>query len=166
MSSSKVWPYSIAIAIFAVIVASIVTVKISINAPVHESDLYMIDYHDADKRANEILSNSIEFNKRYSLKYETENFTKNGTILKYIILDKMGNVVQNAKITVHLTRPQTHAMDREISDFTLVDGAYVSSPLTLEEDGRWDIIAKVSVDEYERFLSIKTSTQAKMIEEF
>ncbi len=166
MRYAKVWPYSIATAIFLVFLAAIATVVVSLKAPVHESDLYMIDYHDADNRANEILQDNIDFNKKYTITYETQNFKKDGTVLKYSVKNLDGSVVDDAKIKVKLTRPDTHDLDKMVELFKLVDGVYESTPIKLEKEGRWDVIAKVSVEGLNRYLSIKTSTQEDLKKEF
>ncbi|MDX9813660.1 MAG: FixH family protein [Sulfurimonas sp.] len=166
MKNAKIWPYSIAVAIFLIFMASVATVMISLKAPVQESDLYMIDYHDADKRVNEILSDAIEFNAKYNFYYTTDSFFKKGTQLKYKLVDKNNQVVDGAKISVLLTRPHTKANDKTIEDFSFNGSEYLSKPLDLEDDGRWDIIAKVEVGSLSRYLSIKTSTLEDMVKEF
>ena len=166
MSSSKVWPYSIAISIFLIFVAAVVTVVIATKAPVQESNDYMMNYHQADDKANEIIKNNIEFNKKYRVEYVTNNFGIDGVVLKYKISDVNQNVINNAKIKVILTRPDTKTMDIEIDEFSVEQGIYTFKEIKLPKEGRWEIIAKINIDNYERYFNIKTSTANKEAIEF
>lgn len=166
MSSSKVWPYSIAISIFLIFIAAVVTVVIALRVPVQESNDYMMNYHQADDKANEIIKNSIEFNKKYRVEYVSSDFGMSSVVLKYKISDVSQNAINNAKIKVVLTRPDTHNMDIELDEYSVNEGIYTFNEFKLPKEGRWEIIAKITIDNYEKYYNIKASTLNKETIEF
>lgn len=166
MKSDKIWPYSISGAIFLIFIASIVTVFISLKSPVAESELYMMNYHEADDKANDIINKEIAFNKAYSISYITDSFKKDALELKYKIVDTNNQPVDGAKFKIVLTRPDTTKDDIVLESYSVSDGIYSFSKTSLPKDGRWDVLAKVSIGDKERYLNIKTSTTNQEVIEF
>ncbi|MDQ1263246.1 MAG: hypothetical protein QG559_247 [Campylobacterota bacterium] len=165
-SKAKAWPYAIAISIFLIFLASVATIVIASKAPVQKSNDYMMDYHEADERANEIIKESIEFNKKYKVEFLAQDFNVKNTILKYRISDTSLVPIDNASIKVILTRPDTHKHNIELDKYEIENGVYTFSMPELPQEGRWDIIAKIKIDDLERFYNIKTDTRTKTAVEY
>ena len=160
-SNGKIWPYAIGLSIFLVFVAAVATVVITSTLPVENSDTYMMGYHEADAKANELIEEKIAFNEKYKLKFLSDSLDVEGSTLSYKITDIQDNAVNNAKVLVIVTRPNKHKYDQELNNPTIVDGVYTFSNVKLEVEGRWDIMAKVNIDKNERFYNVKMDTRSK-----
>lgn len=166
MQKNNFWPYAITLSILAVFGASVATVVIASSTPVQKSDTYMMDYHEADDRANEIINNSIAFDKLYSIKFAPKSFSSKNALIAYKIEDKQGNIVKDAKLEVVLTRPDTHQYDIRLNGSLLKDGLYSFNSVKLPKEGRWDIMAKVTIGKHQKFYNLKTDTRSTMAEEY
>ena len=160
-SSGKVWPYAIGISIILVFGGCIATIMVAVKLPVEKSDTYMMGYHEANDRADEIIKNRIAFNKKYNIEYMTQSLNLSDTVLKYKVSDLNGNAVNNANIKAIITRPNNHKNDQELLNPTVQEGVYTFNSVTLPLEGRWDIMAKVTVGENQRFYNVKADTRAK-----
>jgi len=156
-----IWPYSIAIAIILVFGACVATIVITSKLPVEKSDTYMMGYHEADAKANELIQAAIDFNRKYKIKYITDSLHVEASVIKYELLDIDNNPVNDAKIKIIVTRPNNHKHDQELSNPTVENGIYTFSKIKLPQEGRWDIMAKVNVGDFQRFYNVKTDTRTK-----
>ncbi len=166
LSNGKIWPYAIGASIITIFGACVATVFIANTLPVEKSDTYMMGYHEANDKANELLQAKILFEKHYKIEYITEEFGTTKAILSYKISDKDANPIDNANIKVVVTRPNNHKHDQELSNPKVQNGIYTFEPITLPQEGRWDIMAKVSIGELERFYNIKTDTRGMQAVEY
>ena len=164
--SGKIWPYAIGISITAVFGACVATIIIANTLPVEKSDTYMMGYHQADAKANELIKARIEFDKKYKVQYVTDSLSLDESVIKYKVSTYRGNIVDNAKIIVVVTRPNNHKHDQELSNPTVSNGVYTFSKISLPVAGRWDIMAKVTVNDVERFYNVKADTRAKEVYEY
>ncbi|MFA6138802.1 MAG: FixH family protein [Sulfurimonas sp.] len=160
-NSGKIWPYAISISIALIFGAAVATVVIATSSPVEKSDAYMMDYHEADAKANELIEARIAFDKKYKIEYITDSLNCNGSVVKYKVSDLNSNKVSDANITVVVTRPDSHQFDRELSNPTIENGVYSFDSINLEKEGRWDIMAKVSVGDLQRYYNVKADTRVK-----
>jgi len=160
-SNGKIWPYAIGLSIFLVFIAAVATVIIAQKLPVEKSDTYMMGYHEADAKANELIQARIDFNKKYKIEYITESLHVEGSVIKYKVLDLDNNPVNNADLKIIVTRPNNHKHDQELNNPVVENGVYTFSKITLPKEGRWDIMAKVNVDNLQRFYNVKTDTRSK-----
>ena len=160
-SNGMIWPYSIAIAIILVFGACVATIVITSKLPVEKSDTYMMGYHEADAKANELIQAAIDFNRKYKIKYITDSLHVEASVIKYELLDIDNNPVNDAKIKIIVTRPNNHKHDQELSNPTVENGIYTFSKIKLPQEGRWDIMAKVNVGDFQRFYNVKTDTRTK-----
>lgn len=160
-SSGRIWPYAIGGAIVLVFGACVATIVVTSKMPVEKSDTYMMDYHDADASANEIIEARIAFDKKYKIEYKTESLSLENAEIKYKITDIDGNAVDNASVKVVVTRPTNHKHDQELLNPSVSEGVYSFAPIKLAEAGRWDIMAKIDIGENQRFYNLKTDTRAK-----
>ncbi|WP_324172078.1 FixH family protein [Sulfurimonas sp.] len=168
MSKSKgmIWPYAIGISIALVFGACIATVIIANQLPVEKSDTYMMGYHEADAKANELLQARIDFDKEYKVEYVTDGLSLKNTVIKYKITTINLEEVKNAKIEVVVTRPNNHKHDQTLKSSTIVDGVYTFSSIELPVEGRWDIMAKISVGDKKRYFNVKADTREKEVFEY
>lgn len=165
-SSGRIWPYAIGASIVLIFGACVATVIVTNTLPVEKSDTYMMGYHEADEKANDILKAAIEFNKKYKVEYITEEFDPQNCVIKYRVGDIDSNPINDADIKVVITRPDNHKYDQELKNPTVLNGVYTFEALKLPQEGRWDIMAKVSVKGLERFYNIKTDTRSKEVVEY
>lgn len=165
-SSGKIWPYAIGISIILIFGACIATVTVAGTLPVQKSDTYMMDYHEADAKANDILNAAIEFNKKYKIECVQNILKTKDGVVKYKITDIDSNPVNTAKIKVIITRPDSRQYDMELKEPSIENGVYTFNISELPKEGRWDIMAKVSIDAFERFYNIKTDTRNSQIVEY
>ena len=166
LSNGRIWPYAIGASIIFIFGACVATIVVTSTLPVQESDTYMMSYHHADAQANELINAKIDFDKKYNIEYVTDTFTKEKCVIAYRVSDKESNPVNNATIKVMLTRPSTHKNDQEINNPSVENGIYTFEAMALPEDGRWDIMAQVSVGELSRFYNVKTDTRGMDIVEY
>ena len=166
LSSGRVWPYAIGASILFIFGACVATIVVASKLPVEASDTYMMNYHQADASANELIEAQIAFDKKYKLEYVNNGISLENTILQYKLSDREGNPVENAEIKVVLTRPNNHKYDQEFVDPKREGGVYTFSSIALPQEGRWDIMAKISVDDLSRFYNIKADTRYKHIQEY
>jgi nitrogen fixation protein FixH len=160
-SNGRIWPYAISISIILVFGACIATIMVAVKLPVEKSDTYMMGYHEANDRADEIIENRIAFDKIYKVEYITDALSLDNTVLKYRISDVNGNAINEANVKAIITRPNNHKNDQELVDFVVNDGVYTFSSVTLPLEGRWDVMAKVKIGENQRFYNVKADTRVK-----
>lgn len=165
-NSGRIWPYAIGASIVLIFGACVATIVVANKLPVEKSDTYMMGYHEADAKANEILKAAIDFNKKYKVEYITDEFEMQNCVIKYRVTDINSNPINNANIKVIITRPNNHKHDQELKNPTILDGVYTFEPLKLAQEGRWDIMAHVSVENLQRFYNIKTDTRSKEVVEY
>ena len=160
-SNGKIWPYAIGISIFLVFLAAIATVIIANKLPVENSDTYMMGYHEADAKANELITAKINFDKKYKLKFLSDSLHVENSTIAYKVTDKNNNDINNAKIVIVVTRPNQHKFDQELTTPTVKNGIYTFSNIKLQVQGRWDIMAKVIIGQEQRFYNVKMDTRSK-----
>ncbi len=156
-----IWPYAIGASIVLVFGACVATILVANKLPVEKSDTYMMGYHEADAQANELIKARIAFDKKYSIKYITDELSLNNSTIKYTLVDKDSNSIENAKIEVVITRPNNHKYDQKLSALAYENGQYTSPEIKLPVEGRWDIMARVSVGDLQRYYNVKADTRSK-----
>lgn len=165
-SNGKIWPYAIGISILLVFGACVGTVVITNTLPVENSDTYMMGYHEADAKANELIQEEINFNKKYKVKYITESLNTDSSEIKYTVSDLDNNPVNNAKIKIVITRPNNHKHDQELLNPKVENGVYTFAKTTLAQEGRWDVMAKIDIGENQRFYNVKADTRSTSAYEY
>ena len=165
-SNGKIWPYAIGISIFLVFIAAVATVIIANKLPVEDSDTYLMNYHEADAKANDLIQERIDFDKKYNIKYISNGLNLESSTIQYLVSDKNFNPVNNAELMIMVTRPNKHKYDQELKNPSVKNGVYTFSNVKLEKEGRWDIIAKIKVGEVTRFFNVKADTRAKEAYEY
>ncbi|MFT5835414.1 MAG: nitrogen fixation protein FixH [Sulfurimonas sp.] len=165
-SNGKIWPYAIGTAIVLVFGACVATVIITSTLPVEKSDTYMMGYHEADAKANDLINARIAFDKKYKIAYITEGLSLDSSVIKYKVSDLESQAIGNAKIEVVVTRPNNHKHDQTLKSSNYENGVYTFPSIKLPVEGRWDIMAKVSVGDLQRFYNVKADTREKVTYEY
>lgn len=166
LNSGKLWPYAISASIALIVCAGIATIVIASASPIQKSDTYMMDYHEADNTANEIIEAAIAFDKKYKIEYLNKGLLTDEATIKYRVTDRDSNPVDNAKIKVLITRQTTHKYDQELTNPTVKDGIYTFKIASIKEIGRWDMMAKISINNLQKFYNIKVDTRNSEVVEY
>ena len=166
LSNGRIWPYTITFLIIMVFGFCVATIVVTSKLPVENSDTYMSYYQDVDANANKFIQARIDFNRKYNIKYLSDKVNSKGTVFRYKITNLDSHPISDAKIKLIVTRPNTHKYDIELNNPTYQDGIYSFANTILPKEGRWDIIAKINVGEFERFYNIKTDTRKKEVKEY
>ena len=155
IEEKKFWPHTVILMIVGIIIASGFTIKIAINNPVHEENIFMDSYQNVDENINEILILQHQFNQKYDIKAnEKLSFGENEVKIK--VIDKSnGNLVENAKVTLLVTRPETTEFDQKLENLKYKNGSYIAESIKLEKQGRWFIMPRVTVDKLVGFTKLE-----------
>ncbi len=156
-NSGIIWPIGIAISLLCVVGLGAWTIVETGKEPVEESDIYMNKYQDVDNNANDFINAKIAFDKKYSIAYIGEKLDANDAKFIYKITTKDGQLVNDAKIKVIATRPQTHKQDLILEDANISNGMY-SFATKLPGIGRWDIMASINIGADKRYYNLHMDT--------
>ncbi|QSZ42802.1 hypothetical protein GJV85_11980 [Sulfurimonas aquatica] len=159
MSKGRIWPYSIAASIILVFGFCVATIVVTQSAEIQESDAYMSKYQVADLNANILIQAKIEFDKKYNVKYLNSTTLKEDTDISYKISDKNGNAVNDAVLTLAISRPETNKLDQTLSPTIVENGVYTFTDAKFSKAGVWNLILKVEIGKNYRFLNIKSDTR-------
>jgi len=166
LSNGRIWPYTIAFLVTMVFGFCVVTIMIANTLPVEKSDTFMSYYQDVDANANKLIQARIDFNRKYKIEYVTGQINDKGTVFRYKITDMDLNLVSDAKIKLIITRPNTHKYDIELDNPRFENGVYLFPSTVLPKEGRWDIMAKINVGNFQRYINFKTDTRTTKIVEY
>lgn len=158
-NAGKKWPWMIAISTIIVIGFSVATIKVAINNPVEMSEYGMQSYHEYDDNVNDIINAKIEFDKQYTIAFLTPQISEQASVIAYAVKDKSGNAIEDANISVILTRPDTCKLDIALDKPRVKNGVYTFKAIDLPQAGRWDIMAKITVGENQRYYNVKADTR-------
>lgn len=165
-NAGRKWPIIIAVSTAAVIILGSLTIKMAINNPVEVSNYGMQEYHDYDNNVNDIINAKIAFDQKYSITFLTPQITEKGALIAYQVTDKSGKAVNEAKIDVVLTRPDTTKLDVNLTQPSVSEGKYTFNAVDLPKVGRWDILAKVAVGADQRYYNLRADTRESKTVEF
>jgi len=157
--AGRKWPWIIGVSTITVIGFSIATIKVALNNPVEMSEYGMQSYHTYDDNANDIINAKIAFDQNYTIAFLTPQLLEKKSVLVYQVRDKSGNAINDAKVEVVLTRPDSTRFDVNLSSPSVSEGKYTFNAVDLPKVGRWDILAKVSVGDKQRYYNLKADTR-------
>lgn len=166
LSSGKQWPIAITIGVILLVIACGVTIYVSFLQPLQEDTDLMLDYHTLDANVNDVIVAEIAFNKKYKLSYIGEPVSTQGSTVAYRLVDMNGNPVENARIDLSIVRPIVHQDDITFSAPRIENGNYYFEDVKVPAQGRWNILAKVSVGEDFRHMNLKSDTMDKDVYEY
>ena len=161
LKSGKAWPYAIGIAITFVFFLGVGTIIVTSKADTQISDDYMTNYQDVDAKANDLIKARIAFDKKYKLKYVTEQIVKDGCDVTYKLTTLDGKAVPGAKMVLAVSRPETEQYSKKMDNALFENGVYVFKDVTFPKEGVWNLLLKVSVNGMSRFYPLKTDTRIK-----
>lgn len=165
LSSGKLWPIAIALAITMVFGFGVATVIVTGKADIQPSDRYMTYYQDADAKANDLIKARIKFDKKYKISYISDGIATGKTV-SYKLTDVEGNPINNAKIILATSRPETKVFDQRLNEPQVKDGVYTFDGLKFPKAGVWNLEAKITVADKSRFYNIKADTRTTNSYEF
>jgi len=165
ISNGKIWPYAIGSAIALVFSFCVMTIIVTTKADVQKSDDYMMSYQDADESANKLIKARMLFDQKYSIKYISKGISSDKPI-EYKIVDKNNDAINNAKIVIAISRPETHDLDQKLEKPTVKNGIYSFSGAKFTKAGIYNIIAKVIIGKDYRFYNVKTDTRDIKFKEY
>ena len=161
LESGKLWPIGIALAITGVAGFCVWTVNVTSKASIQESDAYMTSYQTADANINDYIKAKIAFDKKYKLRYITEQLNVSGCDVIYSLTTLDGKPVKNAKMILAISRPETQIYDKKLKNPVFEDGIYVFKDVKFPKVGVWNLLLKATVGKNYRFYEIKADTRPK-----
>ncbi|CAA6812482.1 MAG: Unknown protein [uncultured Sulfurovum sp.] len=145
------------------------TVKQAMSVPVHESNNYMLKYQMADMNINKIMELQAKFNAKYNIELQSTSFinlevglqntnakraqkkpiklTKGPNSFKYLVSQKDGKIIEDAKVSFLLTRPHSRVDDTLEELVSFNNNYYTTKSLNLSKKGRYTLQVKVQIGE-------------------
>ena len=145
------WPHTIIAMIVACIIACGWTIKIALDNPVEMDTFYMEKYQKVDQNINEIIELQTKFDAAFDLSYSTEQFVMGQNTMTLKLTDKSGKVVNNANITMMLSRPETNKDNKQMKPTKVENGLYTFGPFDIQKPGRWQILSKIEMGEFKGY---------------
>ncbi len=146
------WPHGIILATFGVLGLSIWTINIASKNPVYMDNAYLTDYRDVDANINELVAKERLFDSRYTIAIEPKRFIVGNNTITITIQEINGTEsVNDANITVLITRPDTDVYDKKLKPKSVENGRYVFDQFDIEKLGRWQILTKITLGESAAF---------------
>jgi len=164
-SSGKIWPIAIAISITMVFLLGVGTIIVTSKADIQPSERYMTYYQDADAKANDLINARIDFDNKYKISYISDGIATGKTV-SYKLTDVEGNPINNAKLLLATSRPETNVFDQRLDEPQVKDGVYTFDGLKFPKAGVWNLEAKITVADKSRFYNIKADTRTTNSYEF
>ena len=138
------WPIGIILAIFGLILLSIWTIEQASHNPVVEDDYYFDTYQNVERNINDIIKKQQAFDKKYNVAIDAKAFEVGQNTLAVTIMTKANTPVNDANITVKITRPDTDEFDKKPKLKNLQNGIYTFETFDIEKIGRWQIMTKIA----------------------
>jgi len=138
------WPIGIILAILGVIVLGIWTIDQASHNPVVVDDYYFDSYQNVERNINDIIKKQQAFDKKYNVNIGTKAFQIGPNGLAVTIMTKANQPVNDANITVKITRPDTDEFDKKPKLKSQKNGIYTFETFDIEKIGRWQIMTKIA----------------------
>ena len=148
------WPHAILGIILSVVIAGAYTINIAVHNPVQESTYYMKKYQSVEDNAYELEKQKDEFDKHFALSYSLSKFKLGQNSFKINIKDRgTGKAINNAKIDLLLTRPETNDFNLKLKPLKIDNGDYVFKNIEIKKLGRWKILTTTSIEKFKGYNS-------------
>jgi hypothetical protein len=151
--SRNYWPHFIVGSIIAVFGLCVWTIKVANSLPVEVDDFYFDSYYNVNQNINKIKLQEIEFDKRYDVDLLNEklNIGKNSIEIK--LTSKSGDGIDDANISVLITRPLTSKFDKRLKTTDVESGRYSFEAFEIEQNqlGRWQVKSKITIGDLTAF---------------
>ena len=159
MSSGKIWPYILGGAITLVFGFCVATIVVTDKADIQPSDSYMTHYQDADANANKLIKAALAFDKKYTIEYISKKLATKDATVSFEVKDKSGKSIENAKIILAVSRPETGTFNKTFENPKESQGVYTFNGLEFPKAGVWNLVTKVSIGDDYKFYNIKADTR-------
>ncbi len=155
----NLWPHAIALSIFGVFGLCVWTVKEANNHPVEMDSFYFDKYQNVDDNYNKIMLQKQKFDSLYSIDVISPELatSKESSIILKITHKDSSKPINDAKVEVLVTRPDTTRLDKHLKVLSAKDGVYNLSPFKVEKLGRWQIMSKVTIDNLTTFNKLEVN---------
>ncbi len=141
------WPIGIVISILTITAMCIWTVITSLSVPIQMDNSYFKDYRDVDMNINEIIAKQKGFDTKYNVLLQQKDLKIGENSILVRVTDKQNNAVNNATVDVKMTRPHTVESDIDLIFSANKDGVYQFEPFDIQDEGRWQIQTRVTINE-------------------
>jgi len=150
-SERNYYPHAVIGMILGVVVAGGWTIKIALDNPVQMDTFYMEKYQKVENNIDTIMALQAKFDAMFDLTYSTEKFIigKNSITLK--LTDKSGKAINDAKVQLMLSRPETNKENQTFELTKADNGLYTFGPFSIEKPGRWQILSKIEVGDFKGY---------------
>lgn len=150
-SEHTYYPHVVVGMIIGCVIACAYTVKIAIDNPVEMDTFYMEKYQKVDSSINTILELQEKFNAKFDLAYSTEKFEMGQNSITLKLTDKSGQPVNDAGMTMMLSRPDSNKENKQLSPSKVENGNYTFGPFEITKPGRWQILSKIELGEFKGY---------------
>ena len=158
-TKSNYWPHAILLAILGVGGLCVWTVNIAVNNPVELDSFYFDSYQNVELNYNDIIHKQEAFDKKYIVVLPKENFTMGKE--NQLVLDvkdiASGTGMDDANVTVVVTRPDTKEFDKKPKLLSSKEGIYTFEPFIVQKPGRWQIMSKVTIGDLTSFNKLEVN---------
>ncbi len=138
------WPIGIFLATIAVVILSIWTIQKANENPVVMDEFYFDKYQNVELNYNEIQKKQKLFDDNYRFSYNLKELKIGPNKLTITLKDILGNSINDANVTIKLTRPFTNKQDINLKVISIEDGVYRLNDFNISQIGRWQILSKIS----------------------
>jgi nitrogen fixation protein FixH len=148
------WPHTIIAMILAVVVAGAYSVNIAVNNPVQESTYFMKKYQVVENNGYELDKSKRDFDKNFTLTYSSKKFSQGINTISINIKDKKSaKNIDDAKITMLVTRPETNKYNQKLNPTSVKNGNYTFKNIKINKLGRWKILTTTKIGKYSGYNS-------------
>ncbi len=155
---SNYWPHAITLAIFGVAGLCVWTVKVAVNNPVELDSFYFDSYQYVEQNYNDIINSQKAFDAKYDVVLPKENFKIGSNSIMITVSEKSTNRgIDDANVTVVITRPNTQKLDKKPKVISKKDGEYQLEPFDIKHLGRWQIMSKVTIGDLTTFKKLEVN---------
>ena len=138
------WPIGIILAILGLILLSIWTIEQANKQPVVMDDYYFDTYQNVEMNINDIIRKQQAFDKKYDVTVAATAFNLGKNRVAITLKTKEGQPVDDANITVKITRPDTDIYDQKPKVVSVSEGRYRFEEFNISRIGRWQIMTKIT----------------------
>ena len=157
-AKSNYWPHFIVGSIFGVAGLCVWTVKIAVNNPVEMDSFYFDTYYNVDQDINNIILKQQAFDKQYKVNLPKNNFVMGANTFALTVHEiESAKAINDANVTVVITRPDTQRLDKKPKLLSTENGIYTFEPFDIEKLGRWQIMSKVTIGELTTFKKLEVN---------
>lgn len=150
-SERNYYPHAVIGMILGMVVACGWVIKIAVSNPVEMDTFYMEKYQKVDHNINKILDLQAKFDAKFDLAYSTEKFEIGQNNFTLRLTDKSGQPIDNADVTLMLSRPDSNKENQEMKPSHVQNGNYTFGPFEITKPGRWQILSKIEVGEFKGY---------------